>query len=446
MNIVLISTYELGHQPFGLASPQAWLDRAGHRVTCADLAVDKFPEERVREAGMVAFYLPMHTATRLALPLIERVKQINPGARLACYGLYASINADLLSSMGVEAALGGEFESALVKFAAGEAAPAISLERQGFLAPDRSGMPELSRYAKLRHNGDFKIVGYTEASRGCKHLCRHCPVVPVYQGAFRVVGREVVLQDIRAQVAAGAAHVTFGDPDFFNGPRHAMQIVEALHAEFPHLTYDVTIKIEHLLRHRDLLPPLKQSGCLFVTSAVESVEDRVLEKLEKHHTRRDFLDAAEAMREAGLILQPTFIAITPWTTLDGYRDLLRVLVNLELVEHVAPVQLALRLLITAGSRLLELEEVRAVMGPFDHKALVYPWKHPDPEVDLLGSRVFELAQAKGRSRLETFAAIWNLLWEEPLPNHFSRSGAAIPTLDEPWYCCAEPTAEQLARL
>ena len=447
MNIVLVSTYELGHQPFGLASPRAWLARAGHQVTCVDLAVETLPEAPVREAGMVAFYLPMHTATRLAMPVVERVKRLNPKARLVCYGLYAPINAELLRSMGLEV-VGGEFEDSLVALAAGKPAPALSLERLTFLTPDRSGMPDLSRYAKLRQNGDSKIVGYTEASRGCKHVCRHCPVVPVYGGHFRIVGRDVVLEDIRRQAAAGAQHITFGDPDFFNGPKHAMQIVEALHLEFPALTYDATIKIQHLLQHRDLLKPLKQTGCLFVTSAVESVEDHVLEKLEKHHTRRDFLEAAAAMREVGLTLQPTFIAFTPWTTLDGFRDLLRVLADLDLVDHVAPVQLALRLLITSGSRLLELEDVRSVIGPFDSKALVYPWKHPDPDMDALAEHAFKLAQKPKASRAEIFAALWQLVHDEPLPEGVLKRSrpAAIPHLDEPWYCCAEPTAEQLARL
>ena len=155
---------------------------------------------------MVAFYLPMHTATRLALPVIERVKQLNPSARLVCYGLYAPINADLLRGLGSKWS-GGEFESSLVNLADGEPAPAISLERQMFITPDRTGLPRLARYAKLRQNGDAKLVAYTEASRGCKHLCRHCPVMPVYQGHFRIVGREVVSEDIRQQVAAGAQHM-----------------------------------------------------------------------------------------------------------------------------------------------------------------------------------------------------------------------------------------------
>ena len=436
MNVVLISTYELGHQPFGLASPKAWLVRAGHDVRSVDLAAEPLPEPDIQQADLIAFYLPMHTATRLALPVIERVRRLNPQARLAAYGLYAPLNAELLRSIGVEAIAGGEFESALVKLARGETVADISLDRLEFVTPDRRDLG--TNYAQLHQGGETKQIAYTEASRGCKHLCRHCPIVPVYGGQFRVVQREVVLADIRQQVATGARHVTFGDPDFFNGPAHAVRIVEALHAEFPEITYDATIKIEHLLKHRDLLATLRDTGCLFVTSAVESVDDAVLEKLEKNHTRADFVEAVELTRRAGLTLQPTFIAFTPWTTVDGYRELLSVLRDLDLVENVAPVQLALRLLVTTNSRLLDLADVQTSIGPFDSKSLVYPWTHPDPEVDLLAHRVFRLVrgdqgQERDRSRSEIFSDICSLAGLR-LENFDLTPRAAIPYLDEPWYC------------
>jgi radical SAM superfamily enzyme YgiQ (UPF0313 family) len=368
--------------------------------------------------------------------VIERVKRINPSARIACYGLYAPLNAELLRSLGVEAILGGEFEQTLVRWAAGDEVPDISLDKLTFLKPDRSDSG--TSYAKLRTADGSKLVAYTEASRGCKHLCRHCPVVPVYQGQFRVVQRDIVLDDIRQQIDQGASHVAFGDPDFLNGPTHAMRIVEALHAEFPQVTYDATIKIEHLLKHRDLLGPLRDTGCLFVTTAVESLDDAVLAKLEKNHTRHDFFECVSLARNAGLALQPTFLAFTPWTTTETYRDLLRVLRDLDLVESVPSVQLALRLLITSNSRLLELEDIRSIIGPFDKKLLVYPWTHSAAQVDALGARIFRLVdklQKQGQNRTEIFAAIWREAGDDPLPENFHlMPRAAIPYLDEPWYC------------
>src|SRR5437016_791881 len=297
LKVLLISTYELGRQPFGLASPAAWLRAYGFYTTSLDLSRQSLDEEAVRTASLVTFVLPMHTAKGIAVRVRERVRKLNPCAHLCGFGLYAPVNAGLLRRLGVGTILGGEFEQGLLslvrRLEAGapgpglpQVEPEISLARQNFLVPYRGDLPPLEKYAHLTLPDDStRVVGYTEASRGCKHLCRHCPIVPVYNGLFRIVQKEVVLEDIRRQVAAGAEHITFGDPDFFNGPGHAMALVEALHAGHPHLTYDVTIKVEHLLRHRDLLPVLKRTGCLFVTSAVESIDDAILEKLAKGHTR-----------------------------------------------------------------------------------------------------------------------------------------------------------------
>ena len=455
MKIVLISTYELGRQPFGLASPAAWLRKRGHAVTCLDVSRETLNEEAVREAGLIAFYVPMHTATRLTLELLEPIRRINPAAHLCAYGLYASLSAESLRAQGIGSLLGGEFEQALVDLAEHlsglSAQPQIhpldsnvSLSRLRFQVPDRSGLPPLRAYAHLvLPTGEHRVVGYTEASRGCKHLCRHCPVVPVYEGVFRIVDREVVLADVRQQMAAGARHITFGDPDFFNGVGHAIPLVEALHREFPELTYDVTIKVEHLLQNAELLPTLHATGCLFITSAVESLDDAVLLKLEKSHTRSDFFDAVELCRRAGITLQPTFLPFTPWTTFGQLLDLFEQLQRLDLVEAVAPIQLAIRLLIPPGSRLLELDEVREMVGPFDAKALVYPWKNPAPAVDRLGEELQDIvatSEKLKRSRSATFAKMWQAVGQAANQNLETRAQpvlvprAAVPYLSEPWYC------------
>jgi hypothetical protein len=438
VKVVLVSTYELGRQPFGLASPAAWLRAAGHSVTVADLACTHLPGPAIDEADLIAFYLPMHTATRLFLRVLDRVKAANPWAHYCAYGLYAPLNAPMLRRVGVNSILGGEFEQGLVELAAGHCGSApISLERQQFLIPDRAGLPPFGAYARLVTIDGPRLVGYTEASRGCKHLCRHCPVVPVYRGTFRVVQPDVVVADIRNQVAAGAQHITFGDPDFFNGPAHAMRIVEALHREWPELTYDVTIKVEHLLERRELLPRLRTTGCAFVISAVESLDDGVLARLQKGHTRADFIEALELMRAAGLPMSPTFIPFTPWTTRESFRAFLRTLAELDLAPQVAPIQLAIRLLIPEGSLLLELPEVRAMIDPFDPRALCYPWRHPDPEVDALCTSIQEtikLEERRKTPRAQIFRKIWDLASAGELPEFALADRATIPYLTEPWYC------------
>ena len=335
----------------------------------------------------------MHTATRLAVPLIDRARQVNPSARLCAYGLYAPLNGAWLRERGVEV-LGPEAEQELVdlinspnsqvrncpkRHVANHQSPTRKSQivpRLRFITPDRAGLPPLEDYASLRMpDGTRRVIGSTDATRGCKHLCRHCPIVPVYEGQFRVVPLDVVMADVRAQVAAGAQHISFGDPDFLNGPTHARHLVERVAAEFPGLSYDVTIKIEHLLKHAEMIPLLRGTGCLFICSAVESIDDAVLRHLRKGHTRSDFVEVARLCREAGITLVPTFVAFTPWTTLEGYVELLDLLEELDLVEQVAPIQLAIRLLVTAGSSLLELDDIRRVVSPFDAASLTWPWRH-----------------------------------------------------------------------
>ena len=474
MRALLISTYDLGRQPFGLASAAAWLRREGVQVSTTDIAKEKLDSADVRSADLVAFYLPMHTATRLAAPLIARVRSDNPSARICAYGLYAPLNVHLLRELGVDDVLGGEFEEALVEIVRRmkglngdrsafdvrgstktivatpqnveprtphvERSPNRSLPRIQFLVPDRTGLPPLTHYATLQlSDGTRRTVGYTEASRGCRHLCRHCPIVPIYEGQFRVVQPDVVLSDIAAQVAAGARHITFGDPDFFNGPTHALRIVEALHAAWPEVTYDVTIKVEHLLRHASLLPRLRESGCLFVTSAVESLDDRVLTLLEKGHTRADFLRVIELFRTADLILVPTFVAFHPWTTLESYCELLDTIERVGMIGHVAPIQLAIRLLVPHGSLMLQLEDVRRVVGPFDPRSMTYPWAHSDRRVDALHRDVAALVGSRlTAARHQLFDAVSDLahvragaVRAHPQPR---RHRATVPYLNEPWYC------------
>jgi radical SAM superfamily enzyme YgiQ (UPF0313 family) len=456
VNIALISTYELGRQPFGLASPAAWLRKRGYQVTLLDLARQTLEEQAIRGAELIAIYLPMHTATRLAAQLIPSMRGMNPKAHLCCYGLYAPMNVEYLQTLGVSTILGGEFEEGLVHLAERlgrngngtsgipQPEPLISLARQKFIAPDRKGFAPLAKYAHvILPSGEHRFAGYTEASRGCKHLCRHCPIVPVYKGVFRVVDREVVLEDIRQQVAAGAQHITFGDPDFFNGIGHAGALVEALHEEFPRVTYDVTIKIEHLLQHQSRLGDLRNTGCLFVTSAVESVDDEVLLRLDKGHTRADFLEVNRIFRELDMVLHATFVPFTPWTTLESYLDLLQVLRENNLIENVAPIQLAIRILIPAGSRLLELEEVRRMVGPFDASALAYPWRNPDPRVDAIGEALGEIVASSEKRKLPR-RVIFDLISKAAhgaagVEGEFGAqptlvSRAAIPYLNEPWYC------------
>jgi len=450
MRVALLSCYELGHQPHGLALPLAFLARAGHTATAQDLAVDPLDEDLIRAADFVGISVPMHTALRIGARAGMRVRELNPRVHLCYFGLYAPLHEAHLRACGADSVLGGEHEAALVelvdRLAAGEPAARpspVTLARLDFPPPLRASLPPLHRYARLLRDGREHLAGYVEASRGCLHRCRHCPIPPVYGGRFFVVAAASVLADIAAQVELGATHITFGDPDFFNGPGHGMAIVRELHRRWPNLTFDVTIKISHLLRRRDLLPELAALGCAFVVSAVESLDDGVLARLDKGHTRADVAAALALTRAAGLVLRPTFVPFTPWTTLDQLADLVDFIDREDLAGCVDPVQLSVRLLVPPGSLLLG-PDTRAAFGELDPAALSHRWTHPDPRVDRLQLAIAAIAAdaaEHGRPAELVFAEIRELVHRAsgrvsagaPRPLALAHRPPP-PRLSEAWFC------------
>jgi radical SAM superfamily enzyme YgiQ (UPF0313 family) len=449
----------------GLALPLAFLKRAGIEARGIDLDVQPLDEEAVRRADFIGVSVPMHTALRIALDLLPRLRAWNPRAHLSFYGLYATLNAELLLASGASSVLSGEAEEEMVSLARGAAAggktsidvvgphphgsrsasrsaPAALglrtpiLKRLRFPVPARGGLAPLDRYARLDlGDGTARFVGAVETTRGCLHLCRHCPIPPVYAGRFFVVPKEVVLEDVRQLVEAGASHVDFADPDFLNGPGHALAITRALHREHSQLTFNFTAKIEHLVKHRRHLAELRELGCLFVISAVESLSDRVLRELDKGHDREDVFEAHRALRGAGIALRPTFLPFTPWTSLEDYAELFRWIAGENLVANVDAIQLTLRLLIPPGSLLLANESLRPHLGGLDPRALTYVWTHPDPGMDRLqgvAAGLVEDGVARGLSNHEMFHHLAELALGvgEEIP----ASRARAPRLTEHWFC------------
>lgn len=447
--VLLIACYELGHQPLAVAWPAAFLEAAGFRPAVMDVAVEPFDAEKAARACLVAISVPMHTALRLGVAVAERVRAVNPACRIVFYGLYAALNAEHLLAHGADHVLGGEVEERLVALcrglAAGEPLPRAErpLAKLAFPVPSRAGLPSLTKYARLERDGRVELAGYVEASRGCKHRCRHCPIPPVYDGRFFVVPPEVVQADVRQLVQAGATHVTFGDPDFLNGPGHALAVARAVHAEFPDVSFDVTAKVEHLLKQRRHLPELAALGCLFVVSAVESLSDTVLAHLDKGHTRVDVLAALAAVRDAGIALRPTWVPFTPWTTLDDYRLMLDFVAGEGLVDHVDPVQYSIRLLVPPGSLLAESPAMRPYLGALAEGDFRHPWTHPDPRMDRLEATVAGVVGENAERQEDaavTFERIRRLAAEAagappppPLPPADPGRRRA-PRLTEPWFC------------
>lgn len=457
-SILLVSCYELGHQPAGIAFAAGFLHRAGYHAAAMDVSVEGFDTEKIKRARFVGISVPMHTALRLGARVAQEIRRLNPACHICFYGMYASLNSDYLLAEVADSIIGGEVEQSLVdliKAIDADRATDIAgvttrnkkslpvLERLNFAAPDRNALPSLDRYAKLSFKGEERLAGYVEASRGCLHHCAHCPIPSVYDGRFFAVPRDIVLEDIRGLVEQGARHITFGDADFLNGPTHSLRITSAMHEEFPDLTFDFTAKVEHLIKHKDLFSDFARSGCVFVVSAVESLSDTVLSRLDKGHTRDDIYEALRIVGGAGVAFRPSFVAFTPWTTIDDYIDMLEFVEANDLIDHVDAVQYSIRLLVPPGSLLLSHADAQTWIGPLHQESFTYEWRHADARMDELHKEVnqaVEIAATRNEDAMETFYRVLEMAYaaQGGAPPVRLKEVAPLrlrpPRLTEAWFC------------
>lgn len=459
MRILLISTYELGHQPLHVASPAARLRAAGHDVRALDLGVQDWDDALADWAEAVAISVPMHTAMRLGLDAARRVRDRHAHTPLCFYGLYAPVGRELTEDLGARV-IAGEYEQALVDWAAAldadqagsDRVVELARGRERFLVPARDLLPPLDRYAHLEWNGERRVAGYVETTHGCAHRCRHCPVPTVYDGQFRVVAVDTVVEDVRRLVAGGARHLSFGDPDFLNGPGHALAVVRAVHAEFGDLTWDATVKVEHMREHPGIWEEFAASGMLFAVSAFESTDDAQLDILDKGHTAADMAAAVALLRRHGVEIRPSWMPFTPWAGANHIADVFDFTIAHGLVANTDPVQFSIRLLLPDGSLLLGHPAMTPYLGAYDPERLSWSWRNPDPAVDDLQRRLAALAEsgvdADAATVFSDMAAQVYAAAGRPVPSEATVRAAAHaerPRLSEPWFCCAEPTqAQQLA--
>ena len=459
MKVLIASLYELGHQPLSSLALAGSLAAAGHEAQVFDYdragSGDVLSALNGHDALLIS--VPMHTASAIALGLMEKVFDELPDLPIALFGLYA-VNlsrADLPPSVGLLAS--GETVADVVEWVDhlgreegfGGDAKSVTRTRESLqMEPailNRSLLPPLDAYAKLSVGGNERLTGYTEASRGCMHTCAHCPVPTVYQGRIRINKPEWVLKDIDQLVGMGAAHITFGDPDFFNAPAHSMRILRAMHGSHPELTFDATIKVEHLLEHRELLRELADLGCAFIVSAFEHTSEEVLVKLRKGHSRSQMAEAVRACREVGIELRPSLLPFTPWTSPSEIIDLFEFVHDQELIGNVDPIQFTIRLLVPAGSLLLDEPATRGLFHGSESEPLSYAWQSPWPELDALQAELSSRLPGwlESLANWQIFEQMYRLacsyLGFVAKDFDYSREQErSVPKLTESWFCCAEP--------
>ena len=390
MSILLISADEGDFQPLGIAGPAAYLRAAGVTVQTVDLTRES--GKQVDPAEMIAFSIAIFGSIEPPLAKAREFRASGYTGPMVFYNQYAIVQPETFLLDERCFVIMGEFEEILVECVALHAAgqsiaeaphvysqggvrPGKNFKRKRFLPPDRSGLPHLSTYARW----DGRTLGNVETMRGCAHPCAYCSVFAAYERTVIKIPEEVILADIDAVVEMGAEHITFIDADFFSTGKRGHGVVQQMKARHPDLTFDITARLDDVIRHQTLLGSFRQLGCLELTSAFEFPDESTLKILRKGITVDQMRSAVSILKETGIRLKPTFITYNPWNNLDKMQDMEGMLKRLGIEEPLDPMQSQTRLLLYKGSPLLKQAEIQNLK--LADRGTYYTWTHPDERVD-----------------------------------------------------------------
>ncbi|WP_298347717.1 hypothetical protein [Ferrimicrobium sp.] len=447
MSVLFISTYELGHQPQLAAEVAAELPEG--RLEVLDLS--KVPltvaADAMSHATRVILTAPMLTGALVARDLLAALEPDQPERQLIVVGLYATALRESLhrppEALWLDRATASEL-AALVQSSfidtQAHTQTAKATNRRSYRV-NRTPLMPLDSYRSVSIAGHDLVTGYLETSVGCRHRCLHCPVAATWNGRIAINDAEAVITDGLAQIEAGAQHLSFGDPDFLNAPKHSLKVLTTLAEKAPWVTFDITTKIAEILRHRDLIPTLAASHVNFVISAVESLNDDVLGHLDKGHTGADVPIARDLLYANGIALHPTFVPFTPWTTMSDLVAIVDFIVDSDLVDVVEPIQYSIELL-TPTNSLLPVNDTD--FGPYDARVMGYTVRYRDERLPYLRDRLYQIAAQAGEDTFgTTFRRIYAATYEA---NGLSTPSAptarvrapSTAIMSEPWFCCAAP--------
>lgn len=448
-NILYVATYDLGHQPqFGAELLGA---ATSGRVTVVD--AEKIPRDEVvkaiRETDVLILSAPMYTGASVARDLLTACAWDLANTQTIVVGLYAEVLRDALTTAPVSGLDMSRIvfsdtldaPATLHLIETGEPSLAKRTARRRYLIERRDLIP-LDSYRSVNYRGVKRPSGYLETTVGCRHRCRHCPIVPIFDGRIAINDSQAVVQDAKAQVTSGATHLSFGDPDFLNAPRHTLSILTEIHRHAPEVTFDFTTKISEIVANPGIWQELSHQGLIFVISAVESLSPLVLDRLDKQHLPSDVIRARDLLFGADIGLHPTFCPFTPWSKTSDLVDIASFVASSHLSDVVEPVQLSIELLTPPNSLLLKDREF---FGPYDPGRMGFPPLYSDNALPGLQQRLARIA-AQGAERAEdysrTLASQIEVIQQvsgKPVPIEELTTPAPDPaTVSEPWFCCAAP--------
>ena len=440
MKILLTSFYDLGKQPKIIAEIVDRYNSSEIEFDFVDFSVENQNID-LENYDVLGIYAPMHTATILSIEYIK--DKILPN-KMFTFGLYGSVLEDFNSSIRYIKDIESDELALFLE---------INDDHQFSLKnniPNRQIFPDISNYAHLVDGSNNIIAGSVETTYGCKHSCTHCPVPISFNGTFKTYSLEKIISDVENQVNQGAKHISFNDPDFFNGPIHALKILESLNKKFPTITYDSTIKVEHIIKYKKYFKELSSLNMVFVISAFETTNDLVLSILEKNHTSNDLNTSIEISQDFGIDVRPTWMPFSPWTELNDLSNIVNLIEKYKLRETVDPIQLTIKLLIPKHSLIIKKPEINKYLGNYEKNSLSFKWDYENNDVEKLQSSLFDFILHNSElDEHKQYLGMVNIIekfTDTELLKNSTYDFKNVPKLSETWFCCAEPSKIQLDRI
>lgn len=440
MKILLLSFYDLGKQPKIISELYQKLDNGENQIDIVDYSIED-KDITLSEYDALGVYASMHTASVLAE---EFLRDKTLPTKLFVFGLYAHVFSEMYPNFNSIHSLDSDDLDNLLDL---KLNTDYSFKHS---VPDRTILPSITDYSHIVDGSNNLVAGSVETTYGCKHECTHCPVPIEFNGSFKTFGIEKITQDVANQVEAGAKHISFNDPDFFNGPKHALKILELLNTQHPDITYDSTIKVEHILKYPEYFRELKDLNMLFVISAFETTNDLVLEILKKNHTYKDLRDAVEVSIKNNIDIRPTWMPFSPWTEIDDLTNIITLIEDYKLRETVDPIQLTIKLLIPKNSLILNRPEIKEYLLDYDPASFSYSWNYKNTALDNIQNELFTyVLQNESADEYRQYLGLVKILEKHSGKSLLSTekyNQRVVPKLSETWFCCAEPNKIQLERI
>lgn len=337
MNILLINANRFKQPwpviPFGLSCVAAALEEKEHAIKILDLCfskncsrdlkvcIESFHPEMIgvsiRNIDNAAGYNTDFFLLSTKKDIIDPLKDLFDGP-IVIGGPSVGINgAEMLAYLGLNYAIRGDGENAVVQFAHRiekgeplEGLKGLVIRKKGeiiqdnppFLVKDLNRLPYVNpgKYIDLSVYRKYGSPLQIQTKRGCALQCSYCTYNRIEGLKYRLRDPEIVADQIERLVReTGIRHIEFTDSTFNIPLNHCKKMLRALKNKNLKLKLR-TMGLNPGAVDEELVELMRQNGFRDVDLGVEAGCDAMLKSLGKNYSKQDVINAGRLLQEKGI--------------------------------------------------------------------------------------------------------------------------------------------------